>query len=184
MTIRKNIRKLRAAARLTQDQLAQRTRQRIAVTILLLGITAALWMLGALVLGPLVRDYVAAHYKYGVMMLFRGGYQALAAMLLSAGVLSLMGLYWDLSLGKRGRRAAQVIAGLLLAETLCNVLVSFYLGWWFEGGVLGPFSSLVLYLTMKEYCIPLSLLCGAALFLAVNPARKTESERGNIRKTN
>ena len=84
------------------------------------------------------------------------------------------GAYWDLSLGKQGRRVAQVIAGLLLEETLCNVLVSLYLGWWFEGGALGPFSSLVLYLTMKEYCIPLSLLCGAVLFLAVNPARKTE----------
>ena len=143
------------------------------MTVFLLPLTVVLWVAGARVLGPRVRDYVGSRYNYGPTMLFRGGYQAVAAMLLSAGILSLMGLRWDLSLGKRGRRAAGILGGLLLAEAAYTVLAALYLGWVFGGGVLGPAVSPAVWLTMKESCIPLGLLCGAALFFAVDPSRKT-----------
>ena len=148
------------------------SRKRIAVPLLLLGGAAVLWVLGARFLGPWVREYVGSRYNYGAMMLFRGGYQTAAAMLLGSGILSLMGLRWDLSLRRRGRRTAGIVAGLLLAETGYNVLAAVYVGWIFGGGTLGALLSPAVQLTLKEICIPLGLVCGAALFLAVNPPGK------------
>ena len=220
MTIGKNIRKLRTAAGLTQEQLAERlfvtrqtvsnwergtsrpdldqleaiagalgteitillygekpprppvSRRRIAVTVFLLALTVILWAVGARVLGPMVKGYVNSRYNWGAMMLFRGGYQTAAAMLLGCGILSLMGLRWDLSLGKRGRRVSRIVGGLLLAETGYNVLAAVCVGWFFGGGTLGPLLSPAVFLTLKEICIPLGLVCGAALFLAVDPTGK------------
>ena len=220
MTIGKNIRKLRTAAGLTQDQLAERlfvtrqtvsnwergtsrpdvdqleaiagalgtemtvllygekpprspvSRRRFAVTALLLALTMILWAAGARVLGPLIKGYVGSSYNWGAMMLFRGGYQTAAALLLGSGVLSLMGLRWDLSLGKRGRRASRIAAGLLLAETGYNILAAVYVGRFFGGGTLGPLLGPAVWLTRKEICVPLGMVCGAGLFLAVNPPGK------------
>ena len=221
MTIGTNIKKLRTAAGLTQDQLAERlyvTRQtvsnwergisrpdldqleviagalganvttllygdrppmalpskwRVFVTVLLLGLAALLWLVGARLLWPWVRAYVNSHYVYSYAIMFRGGYQAGASMLLSAGVLSLMGLRWDLSLGKRGRTAAGAVSGLLLGETLFVTLV----GWCFErmtehDGALNWAGSIAFQLSLKEICIPLGLVCGALLYMAFNPPRK------------
>lgn len=221
MTIGKNIKKLRTAAGLTQEQLAERlfvtrqtvsnwergtswpdldqleavagalgvemtvllygekpprppvSRRRIAVTVLLLALTAVLWVAGARVLGPMVKGYVNSRYNWGAMMMFRGGYQTAAAMLLGSGILSLMSLRWDLSLGKQGRGASRISAGLLLAETGYNLLAAVYVGWFFGGGTLGPLLRLAVWLTQKEICIPLGLVCGAALFLAVDPPGKS-----------
>ena len=94
-------------------------------------------------------------------------------MLLGSGVLSLMGLRWDLSLGKRGRRASRIAAGLLLAETGYNILAAVYVGRFFVGGTLGPLLGPAVWLTQKEICIPLGLVCGAALSLAVDPSGKS-----------
>ena len=221
MTIGKNIKKLRTAAGLTQEQLAERlfvtrqtvsnwergtswpdldqleavagalgvemtvllygekpprppvSRRRIAVTVLLLALTAVLWVAGAWVLGPMVKGYVNSRYNWGAMRMFRGGYQTAAAMLLGSGILSLMSLRWDLSLGKQGRGASRISAGLLLAETGYNLLAAVYVGWFFGGGTLGPLLRLAVWLTQKEICIPLGLVCGAALFLAVDPPGKS-----------
>lgn len=222
MTIGKNIKKLRTARGLTQDQLAEQlyvtrqtisnwergtsrpdldqleaiagalgtdvttllygtrpaqsppTSRRIGAAVLLLGLAVILWFVGARLLWPCVRLYTNRTYDYSFTILFRGGYQAVTAMLLGAGLLALMALRWDLSLGRRGRRIAGIAGGLLLAETAFVCATAPFIQRMADGGALQPVANLTVWISLKEVSVPLGLLCGGALFLALNPARKTQ----------
>lgn len=218
MAIGKNIKKLRTARGLTQDQLAEKlyvTRQtisnwergtsrpdldqleaiagalgadvtsllygdrppvpppggkRIALAVLLLAAGAAMWLLGAYRVGPFVHDYVGSTYQYRWYPVYRFGYQGITAFLLGSGLLAALALRWDLSLGRRGRTAAWIVAlsgiGFLLFTTVSSCSLTG------QGEVGRVGNLLLLYLIRTEVRLPVSFLTGAALFLALNPARK------------
>ena len=139
--------------------------KRVAPAVLLPAAGAALWLLGTYRVGPFVHDYVGCTYQYRWYLVYRFGYQGFAALLLGSGLLALLGLRWDLSLGKRGRTAVRLatLAGLgfLLFTTAASLALGHLPGW--------MDTLLFVWLPRAEIRLPISFLTGAALFLAANP---------------
>ena len=139
---------------------------------------AALCLLGIYRVGPFVHDYVGRTYEYRWYLVYRFGYQGVAALLLGSGLLSCLGLRWDLSLGKQGRRAAGIAALVGLGFLVFSTLSAWNLDRMTTGdGSLNWTGSLLFYWLMRaEARLPLNFLTGAALLLALNPSRKQTGE--------
>ena len=145
--------------------------KRAVLAVLLLSAGTALCLLGIYRVGPFIHDYVGCTYEYRWTLVYRFGYQGITAFLLGCGLLAVLALRWDLSLGRRGRTAGWIVAllgiGVLLFSTLTSLALKS------DGDSMGWTGTLLYcYLMRLEARLPVDFLAGAALFLACNPARK------------